>query len=121
MTMKDSVFDITETRVEGDEMIYRIRLNAGHPVYQAHFPSHPITPGAILVQICVDLLRKCTETDIRLKNVRNVKFLKPHNPEETPNLTVRFKVPTRPEGELELMDVIIGNETSIVARMTLGF
>ncbi|MBO7379377.1 MAG: hypothetical protein J6U31_06475, partial [Bacteroidales bacterium] len=65
--------------------------------------------------------RTCTEKDIRLKNVSNVKFLKPHNPEETPNLTVRFKVPTRPEGELELMDVIIGNETSIIARMTLGF
>ena len=33
----------------------QIKLNPGHPVYQGHFPEHPVVPGVCLLQ----LIKEC--------------------------------------------------------------
>ena len=29
----------------------QVKLNPGHPVYQGHFPGHPVVPGVCLLQL----------------------------------------------------------------------
>ncbi len=38
------------TIVGGNESCVHIRLHTTHPVFRAHFPGNPITPGACIVQ-----------------------------------------------------------------------
>ena len=35
----------------------QVKLNPGHPVYQGHFPGHPVVPGVCLLQ----LIKECVE------------------------------------------------------------
>ena len=43
----------------------QIKLNPGHPVYQGHFPEHPVVPGVCLLQ----LIKECVE-DIRQQKLQ---------------------------------------------------
>lgn len=42
----------------------QVKLNPGHPVYQGHFPGHPVVPGVCLLQ----LIKECVE-DIRQQKI----------------------------------------------------
>ena len=45
-----------DTIAQSDEgIICTIRLIAGSPIYKAHFPMQPITPGACIVQMAVEM------------------------------------------------------------------
>lgn len=103
------IYTITDVRTEGDVNRFRIRLDAGHRVYGAHFPGHPITPGAVLLQICEDLLPE-GKTAVCMKNV---KFLRPHIPQEHPELDIIMTMTD------EKADFIIGDGSTIFAKLRM--
>ena len=43
----------------------QIELNPKHPIYQGHFPGHPVVPGVCLLQ----LIKECVE-DIRQQKLQ---------------------------------------------------
>lgn len=55
--------------VQKDGLCVTIVLNVQHPIYKAHFPDKPITPGACLVQIAEELLQQ------QIVRITNLKFL----------------------------------------------
>lgn len=56
---------------------YAVCLNANHSIYEAHFPGNPITPGACIVQMCVEILSHYTGKELSLASLVNAKFLRP--------------------------------------------
>lgn len=107
-------FKVVESiKTKNDEVVCRVQLDAEHPVYLAHFPNHPITPGALFVQMVVDLYNVQTAGEHTFVEAKNIKFLKPHNPQQTPLLDVRFNVAEQP------VHATIENEEGVYARMTL--
>ena len=52
MSLKDSLYHIVSC--ESGKAV--VRLDPSSPVYAAHFPGYPITPGVILIQIATELL-----------------------------------------------------------------
>ena len=77
---------------------YEIRLNPSHPIYQAHFPGEPITPGVCIIQIAKELLEHsfcgCSHLQqccYELQTVKNVKYLSPISPIDTPIITYTFQ------------------------------
>ena len=56
------------TKEEGSAVV---RLLPECPIYQAHFPTFPITPGVTLVQIALELMGKT------LLSAKDVKFVEP--------------------------------------------
>ena len=77
----------------------QVKLNPGHPVYQGHFPGHPVVPGVCLLQ----LIKECVE-DIRqqVTQVSSCKFLSAINPIETPHISVALTFKETEEGTLQL-------------------
>jgi len=86
MTLKNDMFTV----VGGDAAKAAIRLNAGHPIYRAHFPGTPITPGVCQVQIIGELLSERVGRPLTLQEVVNLKFTAPISPVDHPELTVSF-------------------------------
>ena len=84
--LRDKMFTI-----EGVEaQCTRLRLHADHPIYQAHFPGNPITPGVCIVQIIGELLEERTGQALALKKVTNLKFITPISPVSDPVIDVVF-------------------------------
>ena len=92
-----------EVKPQGGASI--IRLNPAHAVYRGHFPADPITPGACLVQIGINLIKEFLPIHLHTLEIGQAKFLKVVRPnqdqirydwvvqETTPGkVVIRFKV-----------------------------
>jgi len=83
-------FSIKERKVDGQDAIYRLSLNADHPIYHAHFQGNPITPGACIVQMAKELAEDFYATSFFIRQIKNVKFLSIINPLIHTEIEVRF-------------------------------
>jgi 3-hydroxyacyl-[acyl-carrier-protein] dehydratase len=73
---------------------FRVILNSAHPIYGAHFPHNPITPGVCLLQIAKEIYQRhiCTDdTEKIISSIRNIKFLRPINPLENEEIIYKMK------------------------------
>ncbi len=88
MTLRNDLYTVVDSHAEADTARYAIALNAGHFIYQAHFPDLPITPGVCLLQIAKELLEDCCGMRLDISHIKNVKFLAPVAPAELPEVVV---------------------------------
>ena len=129
MSLKDSLYHIVSC--ESGKTV--VRLDPSSPVYAAHFPGYPITPGVILIEIATELLSAgaacgsiygCADGCIdgvadgllELSEAVNVKFVSPVIPGEETLLTYLFA----PDGELRWKVNVLCSET-LCAKMTLQY
>lgn len=52
-----------------------------HPIYSAHFPGNPITPGVCFVQVAQELLSMILNQPYVISSVPSFKLLKVHTPD----------------------------------------
>lgn len=57
--------------VEKSENGAVVRLLPDNPIYKAHFPGYPVTPGVTLVQMAMECMGRT------LKGARDIKFIVP--------------------------------------------
>ena len=88
MILRDSLYTVLSA--DPSVPAYRIALHADHPIYRAHFPGRPVTPGVCLVQMAVELLSLSRRQPLCLAAAKSVKFLSVVSPVETPELSVAF-------------------------------
>lgn len=81
MTFRNNLYFIDSVTRREEGVCYRLHLNAGHIIYQAHFPGEPITPGVCLLQMGMELLADAVGADLEIETVKNVKFLSVLHPE----------------------------------------
>jgi 3-hydroxymyristoyl/3-hydroxydecanoyl-(acyl carrier protein) dehydratase len=114
--------------VESDDRCVGLKaLSCNEPVFQGHFPGHPIMPGVLQVeameqvaQIAVrDRLDPAGQQEVFLKSLRKVKFRKPANPGD--RLQVEVDVLGVEGGEAQVRAVNrIHAGISCQAELTLG-
>jgi 3-hydroxyacyl-[acyl-carrier-protein] dehydratase len=68
----------------GDTDHIQVRLNAGHLIYQAHFPGYPVTPGVCQVQMVGELLGQRLGGRWSLSRIVNLKFVATLSPTDHP-------------------------------------
>ena len=76
------------TVVGGDNDTIRLRLNADHVIYHAHFPGNPITPGVCIVQMIGELMGQRCARRLVLQKIVNLKFVSTISPVEHPEIEV---------------------------------
>lgn len=80
----------------------QIKLNPGHPVYQGHFPEHPVVPGVCLLQLIKECVEDIRQQKLQVTQVSSCKFLSAINPIETPHISVALTFKETEEGTLQL-------------------
>ena len=120
MNFLDNLFithSITETE-DGFEAV--VHCNADHPVYQAHFPGNPITPGACMLQEASVLMQEKMGRPMFLKAAKNIKYLSLLIPAE--GKLVKFIFSRVVENETECKtQVVIADENNVYTKMSLTF
>ena len=110
-----------DTIAQSDEgIICTIRLIAGSPIYKAHFPMQPITPGACVVQMAVELYEEFQVSGFKfqvspLKNidivkVKSAKFLHAMIPGGDRVFRYLIKQKTAGQGEIQLLVVVTSDD-----------
>jgi len=82
-----------------NKLTVQVEINAGHAIFQGHFPGNPILPGVATIQILKELLSEHLGCNISLARAANIKYLSFVNPEK--NSLIDF--------DIELKDLENGN------------
>lgn len=119
MILKDNLFTILSQ--EDGSPAFRVRINKAWPIYKAHFPGNPVTPGVCIVQMVQELLQVLVGRKACLVRAKNVKYLAIISPEEVSELSVVFtKTEPQPDGTLKVQAQVGSGET-IFTKLSLTF
>ena len=113
-------YNIKSQHIEGTTAKYNISFNCEHPIYAAHFPEHPITPGAATVQVCKELTESMISQSLFLKTMKNVKFLKIITPNEADDVNISLTV-IKNESEYKVNALVSGENETVFAKLSLIF
>ena len=121
MKLQDNLYTILSQQEEEGLATFQLRIRPEWPIYKAHFPGHPITPGVCIVQMVQELLQRALNRDVTLRKAKNIKYLAIISPEEVSELTVSFtKLEEQPDGSLKVQAQVAGSET-IYTKLSATF
>ena len=121
MILQDNLYTILSQQEEEGHPAFRVRIHPEWPIYKAHFPGHPITPGVCIVQMVQELLQTFLHRELCLRKAKNVKYLAIISPEEVSNLTITFlKIEEQPDGSLKVQAQVSGGET-LYTKLSVTF
>ena len=112
MTLQDNLFTIVSQHQDEGTAAFQVRLHPEWPIYEAHFPGHPITPGVCIVQMVQELLQEVLHREVTLRQAKNVKYVSIVSPEEVTDLTVTFsKIEEQPDGNVKAQAQVSSGDT----------
>ena len=91
-----------------------VHFNAAHPIYAAHFPGKPITPGACLLTMSEEIISQLTGEKLRIHEIRNLKFITPVLTET--QLTFHFQ-----KKEELTYSITLTDDSTIYAKMSIQY
>ena len=120
MTFLDNLFILESIDDTDSGFTATLRCNAAHPVYQAHFPGNPITPGACLLKTAGEVLQQKLGRPLFLKATKNIKYLNVLIPEEGKEVCFNFSGFAEIENGCKAQ-VVIADDTVVFSKMSLTF
>ena len=87
-----------------------VRILPESPIYKAHFPGYPVTPGVTIVQMAMELIGK------QLKGAKDIKFTVPIIPSADGPL-VRFQWSFKADDVADISVFLPGDE--LCAKMSV--
>ena len=113
-----NLYTIVNTTTLDEETVVTVLLNGDSPVYRAHFPGNPITPGACLLEMGRELASAVVKKDLSLEKADNIKFLKAIHPLQTPRVEFRMQVQWQEHGSWKVRTEVMDGDL-VMTRMTL--
>ena len=68
-----------------------LEINAGHKIFEGHFPGRPVVPGVCMMQMVKEILELALAKPTRLVSGDNLKFLTVIDPQENNIIQAEIK------------------------------
>lgn len=121
MVLQDNLFSIMSQAQEDGQPAFQVQIYKEWPIYKAHFPGHPITPGVCIVQMIQELLQAYLGREVSLRKAKTVKYTAIISPDEVSELSVSFpKIEQQEDGSLKVQAQVAGGET-IYTKLSATF
>lgn len=120
MRLTEGFFIIESTNDSDNGFEAVLRTNPEHPIYKAHFPGSPITPGVCVIQAAGELLENKLGRKLYLQSIKNVKFLMVIIPEEGKKIRYSFSNIVEDENGVKAQ-VVVSDDAMVYAKMSLIF
>jgi 3-hydroxyacyl-[acyl-carrier-protein] dehydratase len=91
-------YSILQQESSGNSVNATISINKEHTILKGHFPGQPVVPGVCMVQIAKELVEQVTQSDLRIIEGDNIKFLAVIDPNQ--NNIIQAAVTFMPVGNL---------------------
>lgn len=120
MDFLDNLFILQSTEETETGFTARLCCDPEHPVYKAHFPGNPITPGACLLKTAGEVLQHKTGWPLYLKSSKNIKYLSLLVPEAGKEVRFVFSSFAETENGCKAQ-LVIADDTTVYSKMSLTF
>ena len=91
MILQGDFYTINNLQVVGTTVNAELVLNAGHSIYEGHFPGQPVTPGVCMMQMIKELIETVLKINTKLNRVNEMKFLRMIIPGENNHVQAQLK------------------------------
>lgn len=110
--------ELIEEKINGDAVSSFLKINAGHPLFEGHFPEHPITPGVVLIQLFKEQAERCSGAKLRLVKASNIKFLAIIDPGIDEHLRLESQLTYDGENALLIGEAVHQENIALKLRLT---
>lgn len=108
--LKNNFFIITNIDGEGDSFNVMLTLNAGHRIFDGHFPGRPVVPGACLMQMVKEITETVLDTGLTLLRADHLKFIAVIDPTRKGILKMRLTCLKNEDGLVNVSASLAENE-----------
>ncbi|NLE64007.1 MAG: beta-hydroxyacyl-ACP dehydratase [Bacteroidales bacterium] len=119
--LKDSFYTLVETTFDAEgNYLCKVRWNASHEIYQAHFKGNPITPGVCIVQIAKELAEILNGHSLMISEIKNLKFLNVIIPHEFPEVDFQLTFTRNKENKALSVKVLVFSGEMIFTKLNFS-
>lgn len=97
--------------ISDDTVTAGITLDAGHGVYQGHFPGFPLTPGVFQARMIRHIMEKALGTTLRLTRTKYIKWTAMQRPDKEKELLAHITYRRTEKGLVVDATLQSGSET----------
>ena len=85
-------------------------INAGHKIFEGHFPGHPVVPGVCMMEMVKEIMEEVIGKKTNLISAGEMKFLAIINPEENTDIQAALKYKIEETGNITVSATLFKNE-----------
>jgi 3-hydroxyacyl-[acyl-carrier-protein] dehydratase len=75
MILQGDFFDISSLETADFDIKADLVINAGHKIFEGHFPGQPVVPGVCMMQMVKEILEQVIGKETNLIKAHEMKFL----------------------------------------------
>lgn len=117
--LSNDLFYVGQVEQEGAVVKAMVTLNAGHKIFEGHFPGQPVLPGVCMLQMIKEILESVTGSALQLSSSDHIKFLSMIDPRTTPGLQVTIQYQSA-GGTIQTISSLVSGATTFF-KMKAGF
>ena len=102
MMLAGNFFYIKTLHQESGRINAVLEINAGHKIFEGHFPAQPVVPGVCMMQMVKEILEQATGKLTRLVSADNLKFLTVIDPRENSIIHAEIKYAVGVDDQIKL-------------------
>jgi 3-hydroxyacyl-[acyl-carrier-protein] dehydratase len=99
--LQGNFFDISHLETTASDVSCLLTINAGHKIFEGHFPGQPVVPGVCLMQMVKELFEQVLGKKMNLQTASEMKFLAVINPQENNIIQATLKSTTSDSGNIQ--------------------
>lgn len=103
MILKDDFYTVAHFAEENDTIRATLELNAGHSIFEGHFPEQPVVPGVCMIQMVKELLEATTGKRMLLRQADHIKFLSVIDPMQHTTVQAEVLYSSKEENEWQVV------------------
>jgi len=102
-----SINTITSTEVDINASL---EINAGHKIFDGHFPGQPVVPGVCMMQMVKEIVEKVIQKKTDLIKANDIKFMAIIDPSQNNNISATLKYIPEENGNLQVAATFFKDE-----------
>jgi 3-hydroxyacyl-[acyl-carrier-protein] dehydratase len=87
----NNFFTISKLETNGFDIKADVVINAGHQIFEGHFPGQPVVPGVCMMQMVKEIMEEVLQKKSNLVKAHEMKFLAIIDPQQNNIIQARLK------------------------------
>jgi 3-hydroxyacyl-[acyl-carrier-protein] dehydratase len=108
--LQGDFFEITTVEVTGENVKADLVINAGHKIFEGHFPQQPVVPGVCMMHMIKEIIEQVIEKKTNLVSANEMKFLAIIDPVQNNNIQASLKYTTAIDGGIAVTATLFKDE-----------
>ena len=106
----NNFFTINDTEVSASEIWAELVIDAGHKIFEGHFPNQPVVPGVCMMQMIKEILEQVLGKETNLVQAAEMKFMAVINPQENNLVHASIKYAADESGVINIVASLFKDE-----------